>query len=209
MVCGYFFSECLTTCNHSVHRWLVNRACLWIQLGVHCLYFCRQLYHIWRKEWGAFFGTYHWVKNFATFDVRHQILFLTICWCCLFHSHRRRISQASQQTFALQFSEMDSGSTELSNIELAPVQLSVRLRQQLQRVRMQVFQHWPVVHSSKHFWDHAWNFRVIVSWVFVVCHWQVLPSIKEALVLISRANLMLFYFKGSFLFNWRPIWSLC
>lgn len=81
---------------------------------------------------------------------------------------RRRISQASQQTFALQFSEMDSGSTELSNIELAPVQLSVRLRQQLQRVRMQVFQHWPVV----------------------------LPSIKEALVLISRANLMLFYFKG-------------
>lgn len=83
---------------------------------------------------------------------------------------RREISRASQQTIALQFSDTtDAPSAEISNSNLVEIEPSRRsLRQQLQRMRLVALQHWPVM----------------------------LPSIKEAFVLLTRANLMLFYFKG-------------
>ncbi|MCO5604807.1 hypothetical protein L7F22_058979 [Adiantum nelumboides] len=81
---------------------------------------------------------------------------------------RRKISQASQQSVLLQLSDADAPSGELLGSSVVPVRHHLNVKQRVRRLWLQALQHWPVV----------------------------LLSIKEGLVLLSRANLMLFYFKG-------------
>eukprot|EP00250_Pteridium_aquilinum_P010390 c19352_g1_i1 orf=157-1242(+) len=64
--------------------------------------------------------------------------------------------------------ETDAPAIEATNANLVAVQPFVNPREWLRRRWREALQYWPVV----------------------------LPSIKEALILLSRANLMLFYFKG-------------
>ncbi|KAH7436000.1 hypothetical protein KP509_06G088500 [Ceratopteris richardii] len=81
---------------------------------------------------------------------------------------RRKISRASQLTVLHRSSDGNAPSSEDSSTSKIPLWHPQNLKQQLQKIYLQVLQHWPMV----------------------------LPSIKEALVLLSRANLMLFYFRG-------------
>lgn len=101
---------------------------------------------------------------------RTLLVFLQTAVPYLAERVRRKISQASQQSILLQISDEDSPSAELPGSNLIPARHFLNVKHQLRRLWLQVLHQWPVV----------------------------LPSIKEGLVLLSRANLMLFYFKGVF-----------
>ncbi|KAI5057156.1 hypothetical protein GOP47_0027171 [Adiantum capillus-veneris] len=99
---------------------------------------------------------------------RTLLVFLQTAVPYLAERVRRKISQASQQSIVLQLSDADVPSAEVSDSSVIPAWHFLSVKQRLQRLWLQVLQHWPAV----------------------------LPSVKEGLVLLSRANLMLFYFKG-------------
>ncbi|MCO5611320.1 hypothetical protein L7F22_065572 [Adiantum nelumboides] len=99
---------------------------------------------------------------------RTLLVFLQTAVPYLAERVRRKISQASQQSVLLQLSDADAPSGEVLGSSVVPVRHHLNVKQRVQRLWLQALQHWPAV----------------------------LPSIKEGLVLLSRANLMLFYFKG-------------